>query len=122
MQSKRADQSASQRAKSSFTLTFMEQTTLNLWRSWVLLKADPSAPLAMLTSNTIESLVVSSVFYNMPVDTSTFLRRGILMFYIILVNLFASILEIFTLYSKRSTVEKHARYAFYHPSAEASRP
>lgn len=118
-ESRRADQSAFQRAKSPFTLTFLEQTTLNLWRSWTLLKADPSAPLAMLTSNTIESLVVSSVFYNLPVDTSTFLRRGILMFYIILVNLFASILEIFTLYAKRRTVEKHARYAFYHPSAEA---
>ncbi|MBE3110556.1 MAG: ABC transporter permease, partial [Acidobacteria bacterium] len=119
LESRRADQSASQRAKSPFTLSFLQQTTLTLWRSWTLLKADPSAPLAMLTSNTIESLVVSSVFYNLPVDTSTFLRRGILMFYIILVNLFASILEIFTLYAKRRTVEKHARYAFYHPSAEA---
>lgn len=117
--SRRAEQSSSQRANSPFTLTYLEQTRLALWRSWVLLKADPSAPLAMLISNTSEGLIVSSVFYDMAGDTSTFLRREILMFYIILVNVFASILEIFNLYAKRRTVEKHARYAFYHPSAEA---
>jgi ABC-type multidrug transport system permease subunit len=33
---------------------------------------------------------------------------------------FASALEILTLYAQRPIVEKHARYAFYHPSAEAA--
>ena len=34
-------------------------------------------------------------------------------------NALASVLEILTLYTKRKIVEKHSRYALYHPSAEA---
>jgi ABC-type multidrug transport system permease subunit len=34
-------------------------------------------------------------------------------------NAFSSALEILTLYAQRGIVEKHDRYAFYHPSAEA---
>ncbi len=36
-----------------------------------------------------------------------------------LLNAFGSALEILTLYAQRPIVEKHERYAFYHPSAEA---
>lgn len=38
---------------------------------------------------------------------------------LILLNAFGSILEIIGLYAKRTIVEKHNRYALYHPSAEA---
>ena len=38
---------------------------------------------------------------------------------VVLLNAFGSILEILSLYAKRTIVEKHARYALYHPSAEA---
>jgi len=34
-------------------------------------------------------------------------------------NAFGSALEILTLYAQRPIVEKHSRYALYHPSAEA---
>lgn len=64
-------------------------------------------------------LVVSSVFYNLPQTTSSFYQRGSLLFFAILLSAFGSALEILTLYAQRGIVEKHTRYAFYHPSAEA---
>lgn len=118
-ESRRLDQSKHQRERSPFNLSYVEQVKLNLWRSWVMLKSDPSITLTMFTASIFEGLIVSSIFYNLPSSTSSFFRRSILLFFIILINAFGSILEIMTLYAKRKVVEKHARYAFYHPSAEA---
>ena len=73
----------------------------------------------MLVGNFVQFLVIGSVFYNLPQDTDSLFRRGVLIFMAIALNAFASILEILTLYAKRPIVEKHNRYALYHPSAEA---
>jgi ATP-binding cassette subfamily G (WHITE) protein 2 (PDR) len=59
------------------------------------------------------------VFYNLQQTTDSFRQRGSLLFFAILLAGFASALEILTLFAQRSIVEKHTRYAFYHPSAEA---
>ncbi|KAG7416060.1 ZEB2-regulated ABC transporter 1 [Fusarium oxysporum f. sp. rapae] len=117
--SRKRDQSKSQRIKSPFTLSYMEQMRLTLSRSWVMLKADPSVTVTLLLCNLVESLVIGSIFYNLPEDTGSFLKRGLLIFFILLMNAYNNILEIMTLYAKRNIVEKHARYALYHPSAEA---
>lgn len=73
----------------------------------------------MLTMNFIEALILASIFYNLAGDTSSFFSRGTVLYMLILLNAFGSILEIFSLYSKRTIIEKHNRYALYHPSAEA---
>jgi ATP-binding cassette subfamily G (WHITE) protein 2 (PDR) len=117
--SRKMDQSNMQRQRSPFNLSYFSQIKLTLWRNWVLLKGDPSLPLTMLVCNTAEALVIGSIFYNLPEDTTSLFKRGMLLFWVILMNALGSILEILTLYAKRKIVEKHARYAFYHPSAEA---
>ncbi|GKU06978.1 unnamed protein product [Fusarium langsethiae] len=117
--SRKRDQSKSQRVKSPFTLSYMEQMRLTLGRSWVMLKADPSVTVTLLLCNLVESLVIGSIFYNLPENTDALMKRGLLIFFILLMNAYNNILEIMTLYAKRNIVEKHARYALYHPSAEA---
>ncbi|KAL4882075.1 ABC-2 type transporter-domain-containing protein [Aspergillus karnatakaensis] len=117
--SRRLDQSTKQRASSPYNLSYWEQITLTFWRSWKLLLGDPSITITMLVCNLFEALIIASIFYNLSEDTSSFFRRAILMFMIILMNAFGGILEIMTLYAKRKIVEKHTRYAFYHASAES---
>lgn len=117
--SRQIDQSKSQRIKSPYTLSFLGQMKLTLWRSWVMLINDPSITLTMLITNMCEALVISSIFYNLQMTTETFFKRGVLIFFIVIMNAFSSILEVLTLFAKRKIVEKHARYALYHPSAEA---
>lgn len=118
-ESRISDQSSMQRQRSPFNLSYFSQIKLTFWRNWVLLKQDPSIPITMLVCNFAESLVIGSIFYNLPEDTTSLFKRGLLLFWIILMNALGSILEIITLYAKRKIVEKQARYAFYHPSAEA---
>lgn len=117
--SRKAQQAKQQRIKSPFTLSYMQQIQLCLWRGWKRLTGDPSLSLGALIANTIMALIISSVFYNLQPTTASFYQRGALLFFACLMNAFASALEILTLYAQRPIVEKHARYAFYHPSAEA---
>lgn len=118
-QSRRADQSKHQRIKSPYTLSYLRQIKLCFWRGFTLLKADPSITIFQLIANFCQFLIASSIFYNLPQDTNSLYKRGAIIFVAILLNAFASILEILTLYAKRPIVEKHNRYALYHPSAEA---
>ncbi|KAF5552562.1 ATPase [Fusarium phyllophilum] len=118
-ESRRLDQTAAQRERSPFNLSYLQQYTINLWRGFTMLIGDPSITLTMLISNLFEGLIISSIFYNLPFNTTSFFRRTILLFFIVLMNAFSSILEIMTLYAKRKVVEKQSRYAFYYPSAEA---
>jgi len=118
-QSRRLQQAKHQRVQSPYTLSYVQQVRLCLWRAFRRLVADPSLTLASFFGNSMLALIIGSVFYNLPQDTNSFFSRGALVFFAILMSGFGSILEIFTLYAQRPVVEKHQRYAFYHPSAEA---
>ncbi|KAI5452128.1 Multidrug resistance protein [Naganishia albida] len=117
--SRRAQQSKHLSPKSPYTLSYMGQVKICLRRGFWRLRADPSLTLFQLFGNFVMALIVSSVFFNLPSDTSSFFSRGSLLFFAILLNAFGSALEILTLYAQRAIVEKHVRFAFYHASAEA---
>ena len=117
--SRRAQQSKRQRLKSPYTLSYGEQIMLCVRRGFWRLRADPSLTLTQLFGNAIMNLIISSVFFNLQKVTSSFFQRGALLFFAILTNAFGAALEILTLYAQRPIVEKHSRYALYHPSAEA---
>ncbi|KAJ5671108.1 hypothetical protein N7507_000235 [Penicillium longicatenatum] len=112
-------QARSQRQKSPYTLSYWQQIRLCLWRGYNRVIADQVLLITSVISNIAIVLIVSSIFYNLPMTTSSFYSRGALLFFAILINAFSSQLEIMTLYVQRPCVEKHARYALYHPSAEA---
>ena len=44
--------------------------------------------------NFVMALIIASVFYNMQPTTETFYRRGALLFFAVLTNAFASMLEV----------------------------
>ncbi|EXJ82897.1 ATPase [Capronia epimyces CBS 606.96] len=118
-ESRRLQQAKQQRVSSPYTLSYGQQVSLCLWRGFRRLVADPSLTVTQLVGNNILALIVSSIFYNLDGTTNSFYSRGALLFFAILMNAFGSALEILTLYAQRPIVEKHARYALYHPSAEA---
>jgi ATP-binding cassette subfamily G (WHITE) protein 2 (PDR) len=118
-QSRKATQAKRQRNKSPYTLSYAQQIGLCLKRGFWRLKADPSITLVQLFANSLIALIISSVFYNLQPTTNSFYQRAALLFFAILLNAFGSALEILALYAQRPIVEKHSRYALYHPSAEA---
>jgi ATP-binding cassette subfamily G (WHITE) protein 2 (PDR) len=117
--SRRQQQAKVQRVESPYTLSYGGQIKLCLWRGFRRLAADPSLTFVQLLANSINALIVGSLFYNLPTDTDSFRSRSALLFFAVLLAAFASALELLMLYAQRPIVEKHSRYAFYHPSAEA---
>jgi ABC-type multidrug transport system permease subunit/ABC-type multidrug transport system ATPase subunit len=118
-ENKKSAQAKGQRLKSPFTLSYMQQVQLCLWRGWKRLLGSPGVTIFALIANTCTALIASSLFYNMKPTTDDFFKRGAVLFLAVLSNAFASALEILTQYAQRPIVEKHARYAFYHASAES---
>lgn len=118
-ESMKMQQAKNARLGSPYTLSYMQQVRLCLWRAVVQLIADPSITLTQLIGNFIMSLIISSVFYDLDETAASFFSRGALIFFAILMGAFGSALEILSRYAQRPIVEKHSRYALYHPSAEA---
>ncbi|KAK9722189.1 Multidrug resistance protein [Basidiobolus ranarum] len=119
IESRRAMQAKNQRVKSPYTISVWDQVKLCVVRGFQRLRGDASLTLTQLIGNFIMALIVGSVFYNLTDDTNSFYSRGALLFFAVLLNAFSSALEILTLYVQRPIVEKHTRYAMYHPFAEA---
>ena len=117
--SRKAQQARQQRVKSPYTLSIWGQVHLCMERGFQRLRGDMTLMLTGTIGNFMFALVIGSVFYNLLSDTSSFYSRGALLFFAVLLNAFSSNLEILTLYAQRAIVEKHTRYALYHPFAEA---
>ncbi|UKZ84353.1 ZEB2-regulated ABC transporter 1 [Trichoderma asperellum] len=118
-QHKKSTQAKHQRVKSPYTLSYGQQIRLCLWRGWRRLMGDPSLTIFSLLANSIMALIISSLFYNLPQTTGSFYSRAAVLYVAILSNAFSSALEILTQYAQRPIVEKHQRYGFHVPSAEA---
>ncbi|OAL34840.1 hypothetical protein AYO20_05800 [Fonsecaea nubica] len=118
-ESRRLQQAKRQRVSSPYTLSYGQQVKLCLWRGFRRLIADPSLTLTSIIGNNVFALIIGSIFYNLDDTTNSFYSRGALLFFAILMNAFSAALEILTLYAQRPIVEKHQRYALYHPSTEA---
>lgn len=119
MDLRKLSQAKHTRVQSPYTISWPMQTRLCLWRGFLRIKGDMSMEISTVVGNFIMSLILSSMFFNMQPNTSTFFSRGALLFFAILLNAFSSVLEILSLYEQRPIVEKHTRYALYHPFAEA---
>ncbi|KAK1227247.1 Multidrug resistance protein [Marasmius sp. AFHP31] len=116
---RRQAQAKRQRPQSPFTISVPMQVKLCLTRAFQRIRGDTSVPVTTIAGNLILGLVVASIFYNLPKDTSSFYGRSALLFYAVLLSAFQSLLEIHALYEQRPIVEKHNRMALYHPFSEA---
>ena len=67
----------------------------------------------MIIVNFFEALIIASIFYNLPGNTSSFFMRGGVLFMMVLLNAFGSMLEIMSLYAKRNIVEKVGSLLFF---------
>ncbi|OJJ07745.1 hypothetical protein ASPVEDRAFT_178581 [Aspergillus versicolor CBS 583.65] len=115
----RVMQAKYQRAGSPYTISMGSQIKICVMRGFQRLRGDLSLTATALIGNFIMALIIGSVFFNLPETTESFYARSALLFFAVLLNAFSSGLEILTLYSQRPVVEKQARFAFYHPFAEA---
>lgn len=105
--------------KSPYTVSFPMQVRYIVGRNFLRVKGDPSITIFSVFGQGVMGLILSSVFYNLQPTTGSFYYRGAAMFFAVLFNAFASLLEIMSLFEARPIVEKHKKYALYRPSADA---
>lgn len=105
--------------QSPYTVSFPMQVKYLIGRNFLRVKGDPSITIFSVFGQGVMGLILSSVFYNLDQKTSSFFYRGAAMFFAVLFNAFASLLEIMSLFEARPIVEKHKKYALYRPSADA---
>ncbi|GEQ70600.1 hypothetical protein JCM33374_g4278 [Metschnikowia sp. JCM 33374] len=106
-------------SRSPYTVSFGMQVKYIVGRNFLRIKGDPSITIFSIFGQGVMGLVLSSVFYNLNSTTGKFYYRGAAMFFAVLFNAFASLLEIMSLFEGRPIVEKHKKFALYRPSADA---
>lgn len=119
IQSHHARQAKGSRKQSPYTISFGMQVKHLMGRNFRRTQGDPSITLFSVIGNVIMSVIVSTMFIDLEVNTDSFYLRTAVLFFAVLLNAFGSLLEIFALYESRPIVEKHKTYALYHPAADA---
>lgn len=118
-QLKRDAQARNTRSRSPYMLSMLMQIKLNTVRAYQRQWNDIYSTIANAFVQVVMALISGSVFYGTPGATQGFMAKGATLFFAVLLNALSAITEINALYAQRPIVEKHASYAFYHPSAEA---
>lgn len=93
---RKAFQAKSQRMKSPYTISVVDQIRLCFKRGFQRTRGDMTILLSGIFGNTVIALIIGSVFYNLENNTSALYSRGALLFFGILMAAFASSLEVCT--------------------------
>ncbi|KAL3456645.1 ABC-2 type transporter-domain-containing protein [Aspergillus heterothallicus] len=115
----KAQQAQHTRDSSPYLLSIPMQVRLCTRRGFQLLRNDLPTTMSTVVVQVVLSLILGSVFYNSPSDSSAFFQKGATLFFAVLMNALITMNEIMTLYTQRPIVEKQTSYAFVHPFTEA---
>ncbi|KAL4802779.1 ABC-2 type transporter-domain-containing protein [Aspergillus unguis] len=114
-----AQQAKHTRKSSPYLLSVPMQIRLCIRRGFQLMRNDLPTTMSTVVVQVVLSLILGSVFYNSPNDSSAFFQKGAILFFAVLMNALLTMNEIMTLYTQRPVVEKQTTYAFVHPFTEA---
>ncbi|ORX47212.1 hypothetical protein DM01DRAFT_1410327 [Hesseltinella vesiculosa] len=103
--------------RSPFVSTYYQQVTSLTVRQFQLISGDKGALISRYGGLIVKGLIMASVFYMLPLDsTGTFSRGGAILFSLLFNALIAQS-ELAAFMQGRRVLEKHKHYALYHPSA-----
>ncbi|KAJ2796081.1 ATP-binding cassette transporter snq2, partial [Coemansia guatemalensis] len=105
------------RRKSPYTTTFILQFYMLLVREWEIFVGAPAVIIFGVIYNIAFSIIVGTLFIQLPQNTSSFFIRGGLLFFSLLFNTFTSMSEVPKAVSGRLVIYKHKALAMYHPAA-----
>jgi hypothetical protein len=105
--------------KPAYRRSYHDQISLCIDRYFWILAKDLTRPISAIFGNFVLSIILGTMFYGMPEDTSSFYGRGILIFFTTLTNTFLGAFEGVQLWEHQPIIKKQQQYRFYHPSAEA---
>ncbi|KAH8432475.1 uncharacterized protein LDX57_010110 [Aspergillus melleus] len=114
-----AEKAPLNRSKSPYTINWAMQFCATYLRSCQRVISDKAYTLSVVVTMGIVALLIGSMFYDIPDDTSGFFSKGGCVFFSVLFNILVNFVEISAQFSQRQIVAKHKSYAMYHPSIDA---
>lgn len=126
---------------STYAIPISQQIFVCLQRGFLRLRNNYVPTVSTVFANAILAIVVGSVFYNLPDTTDSMNQRAVLIFFSLMICAFSPAFEVtmshlflpysiigprltlgrfqvLTMWAQRPIVEKHNRYALYHPWTE----
>jgi len=104
---------------SRYLISWPMQVRLALKRRYQVAVGDMGTHLTVMLAALFQALIIGSVFYQMPKNTSGFFSRGGVLFFSLLYNSFTAMSEISLGYEQRPIVIRQKRFAMLRPSADA---
>ncbi|KAK4171533.1 ABC-2 type transporter-domain-containing protein [Triangularia setosa] len=105
--------------KTTYAVSLFKQIQMCLVRSFIRMRNNLAPIISGVLGQTILAIVIGSVFYNLEPTTSSFDKRAVLLYFGLILNAFSPAFEIYNVRAQRPIIEKQARYALYHPAADA---
>lgn len=115
----RRELKGTEKQRSPYILPVLKQIGLCVHRGFLRLRHNLAVPISTIMGNMVTSIILGSMFYNMPQSTSSFFGRTVLLFFTSLVNTTLAAFESVALWDDRPIIEKHVQYGFYHAFTEA---
>ncbi|KAK8177572.1 ABC-2 type transporter-domain-containing protein [Phyllosticta citrichinensis] len=106
-------------SKTYYTMSFPRQVMACTQRQLHIMAGDIPSLAAKFLGIICQSLVVGSLFYNLPQTASGVFTRGGVMFFMLLFNALLALAEITAAFDGRQILLKHKSFSFYRPSAYA---
>ncbi|TVY80888.1 ZEB2-regulated ABC transporter [Lachnellula suecica] len=103
---------------STYLIAISQQTTICLQRGFLRLRNNYVPGVSAIFANAILAIIVGTVFYDLPNTTDSMDQRAVLIFFSLMICAFSPAFEVLTMWAQRPIVEKHNRYALYHPFTE----
>ncbi|KAK9385119.1 ABC-2 type transporter-domain-containing protein [Lipomyces mesembrius] len=107
------------RKDSPYTLSFWAQFRVLVRRGFQRQKGNKPYLITSLLASIVQSLIMGSLFYDLPSTYQGSFSRGGVLFFALLTFTVNAVAEMAMLYPQRAVVDKQKRFAFYHPAAEA---
>ncbi|RKP09136.1 ABC-2 type transporter-domain-containing protein [Thamnocephalis sphaerospora] len=105
------------RKRSPYITPYHHQLMACLAREFQLASGNPNEIISRFIFNAVMAVIVGSVFYKLPLDSSGAFTRGGVLFFSLLFNALTSQAELPKSFFGRGVLYKHKALALYHPSA-----
>ncbi|GAA5925123.1 hypothetical protein JCM10213_000539 [Rhodosporidiobolus nylandii] len=104
---------------SNYLISYYMMVRLAMQRRYQMQMNDLPTLLITTIAAMFQAIIIGSVYFQMPKDTSGFFSRGGVIFFAILYNSFTGMAEITNSYAQRPIVVRQRGYAMLRPSADA---
>ncbi|KAK6955362.1 hypothetical protein Daesc_002997 [Daldinia eschscholtzii] len=115
----RAENTSEKNKRKNYTISFHQQVIALTKRQALVMLGDRASLIGKWGGIVFQSLIVGSLFYNLPPTAAGAFTRGGVLFFILMFNALMALAEQTAAYESKPILLKHKNFSFYRPSAYA---